>query len=92
MQRDKSLKLTFCIYQQEAHKYIDTFGGHLFAKVLPTQEDEPVYLQVRENKLGKQFLYLVPRKTLIFKKIIEYVHEETGHRSDLYSRMWATCE
>ena len=45
--REKSLKLIFCVYQQEAQKYIDSFGGHLFAKVSPTQENEPTYLQVR---------------------------------------------
>ena len=86
--REKSLKLIFCAYQQEAQKYVESFGGHLFAKVSPTEKGEPTYLQVRENKVGKQFLLLVPRHTLLFTKIVEYVHNETGHRSELYTRMW----
>jgi transposase InsO family protein len=47
-------------------------------------------LQVRENKLGKEFLYLIPKQCLLYKKVIEHFHRETNHGSDLYIRMWAT--
>ena len=43
--REKALKLIFCVYQQEAQGYIASFGGHLFTKVPPSQENEPTYLQ-----------------------------------------------
>ena len=90
--QQKAQKRIVCVYQHEEENYIKSFGGNIFSKIAQNAEDEPTMLQVRENKMGKEFLYLIPKKTLLFKKILEYFHEVTGHGSDMYVRMWATRE
>ena len=90
--QQKAQKHIVCVYQHEEENYIKSFGGNIFSKIAPNAEDEPTMLQVRENKMGKEFLYLIPKRTLLFKKVLENFHEVTGHGSDMYVRMWATRE
>ena len=39
--------------------------------------------------MGKELLLLIPKKTLLYKRMIEYFHDSTQHGSDAYIRMVA---
>ena len=73
--QEKARKLIVCAYQSENQDYVRSVGGNIFSKITSENELEPTVLQVRENKLGKEFLYLIPKKCLLFKKVIEHFHK-----------------
>ena len=86
--QNKMRQLIFVIYQLENMAYVKSFGGHLFSKIVPKSVDEPTFLQCRQNVMGPSKLLLVPKKTRLFEKIVQQFHNETGHASDEYIRMW----
>ena len=84
----KMRNLIFIVYQKRNPKYVQNFGGHIFTKIMPKDETEPVFLQCRENLMGTNRLLLVPKKTRLFDKVVEQYHSQTGHRSDEFIRFW----
>ena len=52
--RDRAQELIIAVYQQEVRDWVNSFGGNIFFKLPPTNDGEPVWLQAREQKLGKR--------------------------------------
>ena len=90
--QEKAKETIVGVYQNEKQEYIKSFRGNIFSKITPVEEGKPTMLQVRENQMGQEFLYLVPKQCLLNKKLIEHFHKVTDHGSDLYIRMWAIRE
>ena len=90
--QEKAKEKIVGVYQNENQEYIKSFRGNIFSKITPVEEGKPTMLQVRENQMGQEFLYLVPKQCLLNKKLIEHFHKVTDHGSDLYIRMWAIRE
>ena len=88
--RERATEIFISTYQQEESKWCKSFGGHLFYKLEPVGPGEPIYLQARQQQLGKEYLLLIPKHKLLMEKIIENCHssnnDASAHYSDEYVR------
>ena len=83
--RQRAIEIIVACYQQENSSWCSNFGGHLFHKLEPASLGEPIYLQARQQQLGKEYLLLIPKHNLLMEKIIESFHFPL-HSSDEYIR------
>ena len=85
--QERATEIIIATYQQEESSWCDSFGGCLFYKLTPDVPGEPIYLQARQQQLGKEFLLLIPKHPLLMEKIIQHFHHShIVHYSDEYVR------